>query len=58
MVAVLIVGGIYSLCKPSLNNLKGKFEEIEKGNNSVIRFTLGTKVYLFKWDYDRGLVQT
>ena len=37
---------------------KGKFEEIEKGNNSVIRFTLGTKVYLFKWDYDRGLVQT
>lgn len=37
---------------------KGKFEEVEKGNNSVISFTLGTKVYIFQWDYDRGLVQT
>ena len=27
MVAVLIVGGIYSLCKPSLNNLKGNVVE-------------------------------
>ena len=37
---------------------KGKFEEVEKGNNSVISFTLGTQVYIFQWDYDRGLVQT
>ena len=33
------------------------FEDIEKGNNSVIRFTLGTQVYIFKWEYDRGLVK-
>ena len=40
---------------------KGKFEEVEKGDNSVIKFTLetkdGIKVYLFQWDYDRGLVK-
>lgn len=37
---------------------KGQFAEVEKGNNSVISFTLGKAVYIFQWDYDRGLVQT